>query len=34
MGFAVYSSLLVVPLMLLLDVVKAAVDPRIREGAA
>jgi peptide/nickel transport system permease protein len=34
MGFAVYSSLLVVPLMLLLDVVKAAVDPRIREEAA
>lgn len=31
MGFAIYSSLLVVPIMLLLDVVKAAVDPRIRE---
>jgi ABC-type dipeptide/oligopeptide/nickel transport system permease component len=33
MGFAIYSSLLVVPIMLLLDVVKAAVDPRIREEA-
>lgn len=33
MGFAVFSSLLVVPIMLLLDVVKAAVDPRIREEA-
>ncbi len=32
MGFAVYSALLVVPIMLLLDVVKAAVDPRIREA--
>lgn len=31
MGFAVYSSMLVVPIMLMLDVVKAAVDPRIRE---
>lgn len=31
MGFAVYSTLLVVPIMVLLDIVKAAVDPRIRE---
>lgn len=31
MGFAIYSTLLVVPIMLLLDVVKAAIDPRIRE---
>ena len=31
MGFAIYSSLLVVPIMLLLDVAKAAVDPRIRD---
>jgi peptide/nickel transport system permease protein len=34
MGFAIYSTLVVVPIMLLLDVVKAAVDPRIREDAA
>ena len=34
MGFAVYSSMLVVPIMLMLDVVKAAVDPRIREEAS
>jgi peptide/nickel transport system permease protein len=34
LGFAVYSSLLVVPIMLLLDVVKAAVDPRIREDTS
>jgi ABC-type dipeptide/oligopeptide/nickel transport system permease component len=34
MGFAIYSVLLVVPIMLLLDVVKAAVDPRIREERA
>lgn len=33
MGFAIYSSLLVVPIMLLLDVFKAAIDPRIREDA-
>ncbi|MFZ0547719.1 MAG: ABC transporter permease [Candidatus Promineifilaceae bacterium] len=31
LGFAIYSCLLVVPIMLLLDVAKAAVDPRIRE---
>lgn len=31
LGFAIYSSLLVVPIMLMLDVLKAAVDPRIRE---
>lgn len=34
MGFAVYSSMLVVPIMLMLDVIKAAVDPRIREEAS
>jgi peptide/nickel transport system permease protein len=33
LGFAVYSSLLVVPIMMLLDVLKAAIDPRIRETA-
>ncbi len=32
MGFAVYSVLLVLPLMLVLDVLQAAVDPRLREG--
>jgi peptide/nickel transport system permease protein len=32
MGFAVYSVLLVLPLMFLLDLVKAIVDPRVREG--
>jgi ABC-type dipeptide/oligopeptide/nickel transport system permease component len=31
LGFAVYSVLLVLPLMLALDVLKALVDPRIRE---
>jgi ABC-type dipeptide/oligopeptide/nickel transport system permease component len=32
MGFAVYAVLLVLPLMLILDVLQAAVDPRVREG--
>lgn len=31
-GFAVFSVLLVLPLMLVLDVIQALVDPRIREG--
>ena len=34
MGFAVYSVLLVLPIMLALDVLQAVVDPRIREGIA
>ena len=32
MGFAVYSVLLVLPLMLILDILQGVVDPRIREG--
>lgn len=32
MGFAVFSMLLVLPLMLVLDILRALVDPRIREG--
>ena len=32
MGFAVYGILLVLPLMLVLDVAQAVIDPRIREG--
>lgn len=32
MGFAVFGVLLVLPLMLILDVVQALIDPRIREG--
>jgi peptide/nickel transport system permease protein len=32
MGFAVYSMLFVLPLMFVLDVIQALVDPRIREG--
>jgi peptide/nickel transport system permease protein len=32
MGFAVYSVLIVLPMMLILDVIQAIVDPRIREG--
>jgi ABC-type dipeptide/oligopeptide/nickel transport system permease component len=32
LGFAVYSVLVVLPLMLVLDVLQAAVDPRLREG--
>jgi len=34
MGFAIYSVLLVLPVMLVLDVLQGFVDPRIREGAA
>lgn len=33
LGFAVYSVLLVIPLLLLLDILKAIADPRIREEA-
>ncbi|HLB65088.1 MAG TPA: ABC transporter permease [Anaerolineales bacterium] len=33
-GFAVFSVLLVLPIMLALDVIQAVVDPRIREGVA
>lgn len=33
-GFAVYSVLMVLPLMLILDIVQALVDPRIREGVS
>lgn len=32
LGFAVYSVMLVIPLLLVLDIIKAVVDPRIREG--
>jgi peptide/nickel transport system permease protein len=32
MGFAVYSVLLVLPLMLVMDLLQGIVDPRIREG--
>ncbi|MCA9899358.1 MAG: ABC transporter permease [Ardenticatenaceae bacterium] len=32
MGFAIYSVLLVLPIMLLLDMLKALADPRIREA--
>ena len=32
MGFAIYSVLLVMPVMLGLDLLQAVVDPRIREG--
>jgi peptide/nickel transport system permease protein len=32
MGFAVYSVLLVLPLMLVMDILQGIVDPRIREG--
>lgn len=32
LGFAVYSVLIVMPLMLLLDFAKALIDPRVREG--
>ncbi|MFC1921698.1 ABC transporter permease [Chloroflexota bacterium] len=34
MGFAVYSALLVLPLMFILDVILAIVDPRIRDGVS
>jgi peptide/nickel transport system permease protein len=33
-GFAVFSVLLVLPLMLVLDMIQALVDPRIREGVS
>lgn len=32
LGFAVYSVFLVLPLMLALDIIKALIDPRLREG--
>jgi peptide/nickel transport system permease protein len=32
MGFAIYSTMLVLPLMLILDILQAVYDPRIREG--
>jgi peptide/nickel transport system permease protein len=32
MGFAIYSVLVVLPLMLVLDILQVAVDPRMREG--
>jgi len=32
LGFAVYSVLLVLPIMIVLDLLKAIVDPRLREG--
>lgn len=32
LGFAVYSVLLVLPIMLVFDLLKALVDPRVREG--
>jgi ABC-type dipeptide/oligopeptide/nickel transport system permease component len=31
-GFAVFSILLVLPLMFILDVIQAVLDPRVREG--
>ena len=34
MGFAIYSVLLVLPVMLILDIVQGIVDPRIQEGAS
>jgi len=33
-GFAFFSVLLVLPVMLVLDVIQALIDPRIREGIA
>jgi peptide/nickel transport system permease protein len=32
LGFAIYSVILVLILMFLLDVLQAALDPRVREG--
>ena len=32
LGFAVYSILLVIPLIIVMDIIQALVDPRIREG--
>jgi oligopeptide transport system permease protein len=34
LGFAVYSTLLVLPLMFILDIIQAVVDPRIRDGVS
>lgn len=34
MGFSIYSVLLVLPVMLVLDIFQGLVDPRIREGAS
>jgi peptide/nickel transport system permease protein len=34
LGFAIVSMLFVLPLMLVLDILKALVDPRIREGVS
>ena len=34
MGFAIYSVLLVLPVMIALDILQAVFDPRIREGLA
>lgn len=34
LGFAVYSTLLVLPLMFILDIFQAIIDPRIREGVS
>lgn len=34
MGFAIYSTLLVLPMMLILDILQALFDPRIREGVS
>jgi ABC-type dipeptide/oligopeptide/nickel transport system permease component len=31
-GLSVFSILLVLPIMLILDVIQAIVDPRVREG--
>ena len=33
MGFAVYSILMVLPVMFILDILRAVVDPRLREGS-
>lgn len=33
LGFAVYSVLLVIPIMLLLDILRSLADPRLREGS-
>jgi len=32
MGFAVFSVLLVLPIILLFDLLRAALDPRLREN--
>lgn len=33
LGFAIYSSLIILPLMTVLELAQAAIDPRIRQGA-